>query len=201
MRSIIVMLEDLVQLEFGPSELAAVRAIAQAKLGTADSGSCGRMVALVEAMAEVRRQPVHEAYRFVSLMLVPPVLKEYPALLQGQTSARTVLMQITRLAPLVLGTLLPGIPDADFAVELIDVHTVRVRFEGPAEMLAALEGTTIGLARHFGERAETTRVPAPDFAPTRRLLDVRVGSDRREPVRSGQTAQQLQQERRRRFRL
>jgi hypothetical protein len=92
-----------------------------------------------------------------------------------------VLTQITRLAPVVLDTLIPGIPYAEFDVELIDLETMRIRFEGPAEMLAAFEGIALGLAKHYGERVEATRVPPPAFAPDRRMLDVKVGAERRDP--------------------
>jgi hypothetical protein len=182
MRSILVLLEDLVQAEFGPRELAAVRASSSEHLHDVGRlpGAPGRVMAFVEAIADVRRRPVHEVYQFVAMKLVPLVLKEYSALLKGHTSSRTVLMQITRLAPVVLDTLIPGIPYAEFDVELIDLDTMRVRFEGPAEMLAAFEGIALGLAQHYGERVEATRVPPPAFAPDRRMLDLKVGAERRD---------------------
>lgn len=182
MRSILVLLEDLVQAEFGPRELAAVRASSTEHLHAVGRlpGAPGRVMAFVEAIADVRRRPVHEVYQFVAMKLVPLVLKEYSGLLKGHSSARTVLMQITRLAPSVLDTLIPGIPYAEFDVELIDLETMRVRFEGPAEMLAAFEGIALGLALHYGERAETTRVAPPAFAPDRRMLDIKIGQERRD---------------------
>lgn len=184
MRSILVLLEDLVHAEFGPRDLAEVRTVAERKMSSVGrlSGASGRVMAFAEAIADVRRRPVHEVYQFVALKLMPLVIKEHRGLFTGYTSARTAMMQITRLAPVVLDTLIPGIPDAEFDVELIDMDTLRLRFEGPAEMLAALEGAALGLALHFGERVEVKRVSPPAFAPTRRLLDVRIGVERRDPV-------------------
>ncbi len=183
MRSILVLLEDLVQAEFGSTELAAVRASSSEHLRDVGrlAGAPGRVMAFIEAIADVRRRPVHEVYQFVAAKLVPLVLTEYSGLLKGHTSARSVLMQITRLAPTVLDTLIPGIPYAEFDVELIDLETMRVRFEGPAEMLAAFEGIAMGLAKHYGERAETSRVSPPAFAPDRRMLDIKIGAERRDP--------------------
>lgn len=187
MRSILVLLEDLVQAEFGPRELAAVRAASSDHLNDVGrlAGAPGRVMAFIEAIADVRRRPVHEVYQFVAAKLVPLVLTEYSTLLKGHTSARTVLMQITRIAPTVLDTLIPGIPYAEFDVELLDLDTMRVRFEGPAEMLAAFEGIALGLAQHYGERAEMSRVAPPAFAPDRRMLDIKVGAERRDAKTPG----------------
>lgn len=181
MHSILSHLEQVVQAEFGQRDLAAVRAAFAERMQDADRlpEAAGAVMAFVEAVAHVRRRPVHEVYQFLALKAAPLVLPEHAALLKGHTSSRSVLMQVTRLAPSLLEAAVPGAPYAEFDVELLDLETMRVRFDGSAEMLAAFEGVVAGMAQHFGERAEMTRVSAPAFAPDRRMVDIKVGSERR----------------------
>jgi hypothetical protein len=181
MRSILVLLEDLVHAEFGPKDLAAVKERAAARLHDPGRlpGAAGRVMAFVEAIADVRRRPAQEAYQFVGFRLVPPVLAEFEEVLKGHTTTRAVFMQLSRIAPQVLDVLMPGIGDGELDVELLDLESLRVRFEGPIEMVAVFEGAAVALGQHYGERVEVRRVSPPAFAPERRLLDIKVAGERR----------------------
>lgn len=181
MRSILVLLEDIVRLEFGPGELASVRAVAATHVSDAvyGSGSAARVTAFVRALCEVRRRPLPEVYAFVGMRLAASVVKDFPMVTRDRQSTRLVLLQINQLAPAVLDALVPGVEVPAFDVELIDAETLRVSFTGTSDMASLLEGAVRGVGQHFGERVETTRAFSPAYAPDRRLIDVKVTPDRR----------------------
>lgn len=186
MRSILVLLEDLVLAEFGPRDLAEVRELAAVRQRDAERrpGPGGRVMAFVEAIAQVRRRPLAEAYQFVGLKLVPVVLREYPGLMKGQASLTPLLMQVSRVVPSVVQVLLPGTDAPAFDLELVDADTQRVSFEGFNEAANLVEGVLLGLGLHFGERVTVTRGTPPSFAPDRRLVDVKVQPGERRSVPS-----------------
>lgn len=181
MRSILVLLEDLVQAEFGARDLAEVRAAAA--LRQQDPGRLpgpgGRVMAFVEAIAQVRRRPLCEAYQFVGLKLVPVVLREYPGLVRGHDGLTAILMQVSRVVPSALSVLLPGVDAPHFDLELMDAGSQRVSFEGFTEAACLVEGVLLGLGLHFGERVTVQRAMPPAFAPDRRLIDVKVQAGER----------------------
>jgi hypothetical protein len=181
MRSILVLLEDMVQREFGSSELASVRAISAERLEDAgrQGGAAGRVTAFVDALVQMRHRPSLEVYTFVGLKLVPPVLAEFKTAIRGHESTRSVLLQITRVAPQLLDVLVPGTELPDFDVELVDLETMRVTFHGTSEAAALFEGAVMGLGNHFHERVEARRVSPPSFAPDRRMIDVKIFPERR----------------------
>ncbi|WP_310571399.1 heme NO-binding domain-containing protein [Gemmatimonas sp.] len=181
MRSILVLLEDIVRLEFGPGELASVRAVASAHVSDAVSGtgSAVRVTAFVRALCQVRRRPLPEVYAFVGLKLAQSVVTDFPMVTRDRQSTRLVLLQINQLAPAVLDALVPGVEVPAFDVELIDAESVRVSFTGTPEMASLLEGAVRGLGQHFGERVEPTRASPPSYAPNRRLIDIKITPDRR----------------------
>jgi hypothetical protein len=181
MRSILVLLEDLVRSEFGSGDLAAVRAVAASRLGTVGvgDGPVGRVSAFVRALSEVRRRPLPEVYIFVGMRLVPSVVKDVPTNAQEPPSTRQVLLQLDQCAPPILDSLLPGVQVPSFDVELIDVEALRISFVGADDAASALEGVVHGLGLHFGERVEVRRVTPPSYAPDRRLLDVKITAERR----------------------
>ncbi len=181
MRSILVLLEDLVREEFGPRDLEAVRMLAAKKLGEpgVEPGPVGRVESFVQAVAEVRRRPLAEVYTFLAMRLVAPVLKQFPALTRDLPSTRSVLLQINQIAPPIVDALAPGVAMPAIDVELIDVDSVRMSFMGASDAASMIEGVVRGLGTHFGERAEPLRVAPPTYAPDRRLIDVKILPERR----------------------
>jgi len=181
MRSILVLLEDIVRLEFGANDLAKVRAVAAERFGDIanGTGSAGRVAAFVRAVSEVRRRPPAEVYTFVGMRLAETVVKDFPTITHDRPSTRQVLLQINQLAPAVLDALVPGVDVPAFDVELMDAEALRVSFMGTSDAASLLEGVVRGLGQHFGERVECTRSPAPSYAPDRRLIDVKFGTNRR----------------------
>ncbi len=181
MRSILVLLEDIVQSEFGPGALASVRAVAATRVTDAvyGAGSAARVTAFIGAVCEVRRRPLPEVYAFIGTRLATSVVKDFPMVTRDRQSTRLVLLQINQLAPAVLDALVPGVEVPAFDVELIDAETLRLSFTGSSEMASLLEGAVRGLGQHFGERVEPSRAFSPAYAPDRRLIDVKITPDRR----------------------
>lgn len=192
MRSLLVLLEDLVGAEFGDHDLSKVRTVAAERMHDAGrlEGPTGRVMAFVQAVAQVRHRPVLEAYTFVGLKLVSLVAKEYPALLGEVNSTSALLMQVSRMVPTIGHALLPGVDVPHVDLELLDAGTHRLSFHGPAELAATIEGVVIGLGGHFGERVTVERGTPPAYAPNRRVIDVKVTGDpdRRKPPASGAPA-------------
>lgn len=181
MRSILVLLEDLVRLEFGAGDLAKVREIAAERFGDRANGTGveGRVAAFVRAISEVRRRPLPEVYTFVGMRLTETVVKDFPMATRDRHSTRQVLQQLDQIAPAVLDALVPGVDAPAFDVELVDAEALRVSFSGPTDAASLLEGVVRGLGQHFGERVECRRSPAPAYAPDRLLIDVKFAPERR----------------------
>ena len=80
MRSILVLLEDIVREEFGANDLAKVRAVAAERFEDVANGTgpAGRVAAFVRAISEVRRRPLPEVYTFVGMRLTETVVKDFP---------------------------------------------------------------------------------------------------------------------------
>jgi len=181
MRSILTLLEDAVQTDFGASELVKVRAAASDRMRIAKraEGLESRLLSFIEGLAVVRRRPPEEMYTFAGTRLVPLVFKEVAPVIRGLTSTRPMLLQITRVAPSVLELVLPGNQFPDFDCEMIDSDTLRVGFEGTQEQAWIFEGVAIGIANYFGERVQVKRADSPAYNPRRLLVDVRVIPERR----------------------
>jgi hypothetical protein len=181
MRSILVLLEDIVRLEFGANDLAKVRAVAAERFDDIANGTgpAGRVAAFVRAISEVRRRPLPEVYTFVGMRLTETVVKDFPMTTRDRHSSRQVLQELNQIAPAVLDALVPGVDAPAFDVELVDAEALRLSFLGSSDAASLLEGVVRGLGQHFGERVESKRSPAPSYAPERRLIDVKFGTDRR----------------------
>jgi hypothetical protein len=181
MRSLLVLLEDVVQTEFGAGELVKVRATAadRMRITKREPTMNARLLSMVEAMALIRRKSIDEMLTFLGLKVVPLVFKEMTPLLRSHTSTRPLLLQISRLAPAVLEGLTPGVEYPEFDCEMIETDTLRVGFEGSAEMAAVFEGVAMGIAQYFGERVQVKRTDSPAHNPRRMLVDVRVVPERR----------------------
>lgn len=181
MRSILVLLEDLVRLEFGPGDLARVRAGAVQRFDDVANGTgpAGRVSAFVRALCDVRRRPLPEVYTFVGMRLATALAKDFPAITRDRRSTRIVLLEINHLAPTLLDALVPGVEAPDFDVELSGADTLRVSFVGTADVASLLEGVFRGIGQHFGERVVPSRIAPPAYAPDRRLIDVKITPDSR----------------------
>ena len=181
MRSVLVLLEDLVRAEFGAADLASVRAIATSRLGAVGigSGPAGRVSAFVSAISDVRRRPLPEVYTFVGMRLVAAVLRDEPTITRDRPSTRQVLLQLDHVAPWILDMLVPGAHVPSFDVELLDVESLRVSCTGVEPVAWLLDGVLRGLGQHFGERVEVRHVPPPSHAPERRVCDVTITPERR----------------------
>lgn len=181
MRSIQLLLEEVIQAEFGASDLNRMRAVAADKVASSGRGpELGpRAMALIEAAASVRRRPANEMYAFIGTRLAPVAFKEVANLLRSYQSTRSIILQVTRLAPVILDALVPGLPYPEFDVELIDGDTMRVGFDGPEPLADLFEGVALGIAQHFNERIIVSRANPPAYAPDRRMVDIRVIPERR----------------------
>lgn len=181
MRSIQVLLEEVIQTEFGANELNRIRSVAADRIAASGRGpELGpRAMALIEATASVRRRPANEMYAFVGTRLAPLAFKEVSNILRTYQSTRSIVLQVTRLAPAILDALVPGLPYPEFDVELIDGDTMRVGFDGPESLTDLFEGIALGIAQHFNERIVVSRANPPAYAPDRRMVDIRVIPERR----------------------
>lgn len=181
MRSIQLLLDEVIQVEFGANDLTRIRAVAADKLTASGRGPGlgSRAMAFIEATASVRRRPESEMYAFVGTRLAPLAFKEVPNLLRSYQSTRSILLQVTRVAPAVLDAFVPGLPYPEFDVELIDGDTMRVAFDGPEPLADLFEGVALGIAQHFNERIVVSRANPPAYAPDRRMVDIRVIPERR----------------------
>ena len=174
---LLALLADLVHDDFGPVELSLVRErLAQTAVSDSAVGEVGRFL---NALAVVQKRPVKDSYLWAGRRLVAPVAKDRPTWLRDQTSLRTILLQLGRLAPSVVETLVGEGTCPEFWEDFLDGETVQIGFDGREEVAWALEGAVVGFSELFGERAEVSRgVPAASLLE-RRLVNVRVIAERR----------------------
>ncbi len=177
MSSLLVLLEDCIKLEFGPGELAAVRAVAAERRDT--STTLQKTAALLSAVAEVRRKRESEVYRWFGKLLVEPMLREFPQLIKGYSSTRSLLLQCHQLATSAMTVFLPGTPCPELWADLLDQDSLRIGFDGPEEIAQLIEGVVQGFGVHYSELVEVSRATPPPQLAERRLIDVRVLPDRR----------------------
>ena len=171
------LLEDLIRREFGPSELAAVLALANS--GAAAEAHTHRVADLLGAMVTVRRRSPSEIYEWAGLQLARHLSNALPVLTKNHTSARSMLLQVDALAHEVQQRLLPGTASPHFWADLLDAQTIRIGFDGPELLARLLEGAVRGLCEHFDERADVTRALPPAALTERRLVDVQITVERR----------------------
>jgi hypothetical protein len=177
MLSLLVLLEDCVRIEFGPTELAAVRAVASER--TTGPTTLDKARGFLSAIAEVRRKREPEVYRWFGKLLVEPLIKAVPQLVKGHSSTRTIALQLGNLARTAVAAMAPGLPCPDFWTDLLDADSLRVGFDGPEPVADILDGVLRGFAVHFSELIEIERGVAAPNLTQRRLLDLKVLPDRR----------------------
>jgi len=172
------MMEAVVGLEFGSDDLAAVRSLADARL-SGPSSDVERVSVFLHAVSEVRGVAPSKVFAFFGRRLVAPVLVEFPAITKDQPTAMSVILNVSRLLPKVLSTLMSDIGEPALDVELLESDTLRLRFSGPSEMASLVEGLGIGLSEHFGERITAVHLDSPSGAPDLRTLEMRISLERR----------------------
>lgn len=190
------LLEDYVKHDGGPAQLAAVRAIMSEQRPAKDA--VAKTEAFIEALAQTRNAKVGDVYRTVGTGLVAPLLRAFPILIRANKTTLSVLMHINQLAPATLDAVLPETVAPNFDVELSGPDSLRLRFVAGDHAAAAIEGVILGIATHFGERAECTWHASSSSLPDRRVLEVTIKtlkvahptpinglSDRRGPSRNG----------------
>jgi hypothetical protein len=190
------LLEDYVKHDGGPAQLAAVRAIMSEQRAAKDS--VAQAEAFVDALAQARNARLGDLYRTVGTGLVAPLLRALPILIRANKTTLSVLMHINQVAPATLDALLPDAVAPDFDVELSGPDSLRLRFVAGDHAAAAIEGVILGVATHFGERAECTWHTPTSSLPDRRVLEVTIKalkvahptpinglSDRKGPSRNG----------------
>ena len=183
---LLALLADIVHDDFGPVELSLVRErLALAPVHESGVGEVGRFV---QALAVVQKQTVRETFVWAGRRLVAPVCKARPGWLRDHTSVRTILLQLGRVAPTVVETLIGEGHCPDFWEDFLDGETIQIGFDGPEAVAWVLEGAIAGLSEHFNERAELSRGVPPATLLERRLLNVRVIAERRVTQRGARHA-------------
>lgn len=177
MRTLLERLEDIIRLEFGTADLAAMRA--RAGLPMDDATPFTQVAALIRAVAYIRRRSPEEMFTWAGAKLAAPLVTDHPNLLKPHVSVRTMLLQVSQLAPTVVQRLSPGSTCPDFWEDLLDGETTRISFDGPEEVASALEGVLRGLAAHYGEWVAVTRGTPPAVLPERRQVEAKVRPERR----------------------
>ena len=172
------MLEAIVGLEFGSDDLAAVRTLADGRLNGASS-DVERLSLFLHAVSEVRGVAPSKVFAFFGRRLVAPVLVEFPAITKDQSTAMSVILNVSRLLPKVLGKLMSNIDEPALDVELLELDTLRLRFSGSPEMASLVEGLGIGLSEHFDERITVVHLDPPAGTPDVRTLEMRISVERR----------------------
>ncbi len=180
---LLILLEELVHTDFGTADLSAVRERLRDR--PPDEDVRDRAKALLDALAAVQRRRPDEVYVWAGTRLVMPLAKDFPGIVRGHTSARTLLLQLAQVAPTVVADVLPGVTCPEFWQDFLDGETIRIGFDGPVEAAWLLEGVARGLGTHFGERVDTSRADAPPALKERRLVDVKVVPERRSGSRAG----------------
>ncbi len=174
------MMEAIVGLEFGSDDLAAVRAQTDARLSS-DSSDVERVSAFLHAVSDVRGVAPSKVFAVFGRRLVAPVLVEFPAIAQDQSTAMSVMLTVSRLLPKVLSALMSDIGEPALDVELLESDTLRLRFSGSSEIASLVEGIGIGLSEHFGERITAVHLAPPTATPDVRTLEMRISTERRAP--------------------
>ncbi|MEQ1692457.1 MAG: heme NO-binding domain-containing protein [Gemmatimonas sp.] len=178
MTSLLLLLEELVDADFGATDLHAVRKSLGAR-GDSSADPAVEAKAFLDALAIVQRRTPAQVYVWAGTRLAAPVAKLLPKLTKGHTSTRSMLLQMTQMANMLAAELLPESTCPDFWADYLDGETVRIGFDGPREVAWVLEGAVKGLGTHFSERVDVSLPDAPAGLLERRLVDVKVRQERR----------------------
>ena len=166
------LLEDYVKTDAGPAQLAAVRAIMSEQRPPKDAA--GKFEAFAEALAQTRKAKPRDVYRTLGTGLVAPLIRAFPVLIRANKTTLSVLMHINQIAPAALDAVMPETTAPDFDVELSGLDSLRLRFACSDNAAAVLEGVIVGVATHFGERAECSWQASTSPLPDRRLLEITI---------------------------
>jgi len=177
MPTMLVLLEDVVRKEFGPTVLAATRAVASEH--ATSSEVMPRACAFVAALGELRRQPVTSMARLVGERLVAPLFVAAPFIARRYSSTRAILLQVTSVVNDLMALLLPGATAPDIDVELQDMDTLRLSTIVSPELAALIEGMVLGSAAHFNERVQVRRSESTVGAVVRFQVDATFEPERR----------------------
>jgi hypothetical protein len=178
MSKIRAMMEAIVGLEFGSDDLAAARTLANERFGNASS-DVEQVSEFLHALSAVRGVDPSTVFALVGRRLVAPVLVEFPAIAKNQPTAMSVLLSVSRSLPKALGALMSIEDEPVLDVELLEPDLLRLRFTGPPELASLMEGLSIGLVEHFGERVTVVHVAPPTGTPNVRTLEMRISAERR----------------------
>jgi hypothetical protein len=181
-----LLLEEFIEDDFGTAELKGVRA--QVNGRNADASPAAAAKAILDALATAQRRTPEETYLWAGTRLAAPITKLLAPVFRGHTSTRTIVLQMSSLSAQVVRELLPETDCPDFWEDFLDGETVRIGFDGPAEVAWLLEGIVRGLGAHFGERVDVGRPAAPVALTERRQLDVKVVPERRSRGSAGLSA-------------
>lgn len=171
-------MEQIVGVEFGPDDLAVVRALANERLGIAPS-DLERVSVFLHTVADVRGVAPSKVFAIFGHRLVAPVLAALPAIAKDQSTAMSVILHVNRFLPKALSALIPNVSTPVLDVELRESDTLRLRFSGSSEMASLVEGIGIGLSEHFGEGITVTHWDPPKGTPDVRQLDMQISTERR----------------------
>ena len=177
MMTLLVMLEEGVRAEFGPTELAAVRAVAaeRARGGSTLEKANG----FLRALGDVRQLSFDDVLRWAGQMSVGPLLAMGLPSSRGHTSTRTLLLKLSAVIPEALKALAPGAVVPDVWEEMLSDDVTRIAFDGPESMALLLEGAAKGLGHHFSDVVAVARGTPPAALTERRIIDVTVRPERR----------------------
>lgn len=177
-----VLLHDLIELDFGSTELAAVRDRASLPPGTASHVQAAQTL---HALATVQRRSPADVFRWAGTRAVPALVKAYPSWIRLHSSARTVFLQLSHIAPQMISELFPDAAAVDVWEDMLGKDQIRLSFDGAEEVAWLLEGLASGIGAHFGERVTAKRGTAPVTLVDRKIIEIEVTADRRGGGRGG----------------
>lgn len=180
------LLEEFIEDDFGVTDLKAVRSQLNGQVD--ESLPTIGAKAMLDALATAQRRTPEQVYVWAGTRLAAPVTKLLPQVFRGHTSARTLVLQLSAISSAVVSELLPDATCPDFWTDFLDGETIRIGFDGPAEVAWLLEGIVNGLGAHFGERVNVGRPATPAALTERRLLDVKLTPERRSRATAGLSA-------------
>ena len=181
-----LLLEEFIETDFGAAELKAMRA--HLSEGITDEFPAVAAKAILDALAAAQRRTPEQAYTWAGTRLGASITKLLPQAFRGHTSARSIILQMSAISAAVGRQLLPETALPEFWEDFLDGETIRIGFDGPAEVAWVLDGVVRGLGAHFGERVEVGRPSGPAALTERRLLDVKVIPERRSRASAGLSA-------------
>ncbi len=156
------------------------------------AGTLPRAQAAVLAIGEALQIPPWEAYRLAGEQALVHMAADLSRVFRLHTTAHTFCLNLNSVVQSELQALVPMLPLPVVDVEMVDLNTLRLSFEGSDEGMGLAQGLLSGVARHYGQEARFSEVPPAQMsamaeAVGRRYVDVTFVSDDRASGEGGRT--------------